>query len=255
MFLFYPQKRFEPRLSGAESCTTTKAFFLYLIWQNATNFVSQWWPCSNSFLKYGHYNLLHRLLGGKAYQSRLWKVFWVVHEIITSTQSLRYHQYLELPKYQYLYMLARFILNLGQSTSTYLFRTYLYGCQWQLCAVATSRTWIGKGEIQEQSFFIPEAFLIIFLHLASSLNSWILMRFNWEDCVALRCAGPHPISSQTTSNYVSSPCHSVWPEKNRQISIKVVQKWFHYKNNRFWHLYKNCRRTWDFGPINCCQRL
>ena len=32
----------------------------------------------------------------------------------------------------------------------------------------------------------------------------------------------------------------VWPEKNRQMSIKVAQKWFHEKNDKFWHLYKNC---------------
>ena len=25
----------------------------------------------------------------------------------------------------------------------------------------------------------------------------------------------------------------VWPEKNRQMSIKVAQKWFHKKNDRF----------------------
>ena len=35
---------------------------------------------------------------------------------------------------------------------------------------------------------------------------------------------------------------SVWPDKNRQMSIKVTQKWFHYKNDRIWHLYKNCLR-------------
>ena len=28
----------------------------------------------------------------------------------------------------------------------------------------------------------------------------------------------------------------VWPEKNRQMSIQVTRKWFHKKNNRFWHL-------------------
>ena len=32
----------------------------------------------------------------------------------------------------------------------------------------------------------------------------------------------------------------VWPEKNRQTSIKVSQK-----NDRFWHLYKNCLRKWE----------
>ena len=37
---------------------------------------------------------------------------------------------------------------------------------------------------------------------------------------------------------------SVWPEKNRLKSIKVVQKWFHCKNEWFWHLYKNCLTMW-----------
>ena len=37
----------------------------------------------------------------------------------------------------------------------------------------------------------------------------------------------------------------VWPEKNRQMPIKVAQKWFHEKNDRFWHLYQNCLRMWE----------
>ena len=32
--------------------------------------------------------------------------------------------------------------------------------------------------------------------------------------------------------------------KNRQMSIKVAQKWFHYENDRFSTLYKNCLRMW-----------
>ena len=35
--------------------------------------------------------------------------------------------------------------------------------------------------------------------------------------------------------------------KNRQMSIKVVQKWFYKKNDRFWHLHKNCLRMWEIG--------
>ena len=35
---------------------------------------------------------------------------------------------------------------------------------------------------------------------------------------------------------------TVWPDKILQMSIKVAQKWFHYKNYRFWHLYKNWLR-------------
>ena len=26
---------------------------------------------------------------------------------------------------------------------------------------------------------------------------------------------------------------TVWPDKNRQMSVKVASKWFHYKNDRF----------------------
>ena len=36
----------------------------------------------------------------------------------------------------------------------------------------------------------------------------------------------------------------VWPDKNRQMSIKVAQKWYHKKNEWFWHLCKNCLRMW-----------
>ena len=39
-------------------------------------------------------------------------------------------------------------------------------------------------------------------------------------------------------------CHAVWPEKNRQMSIKVAQNWFHGKYDWFWNLYKNCLRMW-----------
>ena len=42
----------------------------------------------------------------------------------------------------------------------------------------------------------------------------------------------------------------VWPDKSRQISVKVAQKWFHYKKGRFWHHYKNClRMLGDLGKI------
>ena len=38
---------------------------------------------------------------------------------------------------------------------------------------------------------------------------------------------------------------AVWPEKNRQMYIKVAQKLFHSINERFWQLYKNCLRMWE----------
>ena len=50
------------------------------------------------------------------------------------------------------------------------------------------------------------------------------------------------------------PTLAVWPEKS-QMSIKFVQKWFHYKNDRFWHLNKNCIKCGRFRQINCCERL
>ena len=45
-----------------------------------------------------------------------------------------------------------------------------------------------------------------------------------------------------SSNSKSLP---VWPEKNRQMSKKVAQKWFHKKNEWLWHIYKNCLRMWE----------
>ena len=51
---------------------------------------------------------------------------------------------------------------------------------------------------------------------------------------------------------VLSSCVGGWNDrtgsvtrKNRQRSIKVAQKWFHQKNDRFWLLYKNCLRMWE----------
>ena len=49
-----------------------------------------------------------------------------------------------------------------------------------------------------------------------------------------------------TKSKLSAAVSSV-TRKNRQIFIKVAQKWFHYKNYRFWHLYKNCLRMWKIG--------
>ena len=39
------------------------------------------------------------------------------------------------------------------------------------------------------------------------------------------------------------------------MSIKIAQKWFHWKNGRFWYVYKNCLKCVRFGQINCCHRL
>ena len=48
---------------------------------------------------------------------------------------------------------------------------------------------------------------------------------------------------------------TVWPVNSHQMSIKVVQKWFHKKNEIFWHLYKNCQKMGQFGQNNCCHSL
>ena len=44
--------------------------------------------------------------------------------------------------------------------------------------------------------------------------------------------------------YRSHVLAAVWPVKSRPMSIKVAQKWFLYKNERFWHLYKICIKIW-----------
>ena len=33
--------------------------------------------------------------------------------------------------------------------------------------------------------------------------------------------------------------------KNCQMSIKIAQKWFYNKNDRFWHFYKNSLGMWE----------
>ena len=50
------------------------------------------------------------------------------------------------------------------------------------------------------------------------------------------------------SQKVKAPNSVTW--KNRQMSIKVASKWFHYKNDRFEQLYKNCLRMLrDLGKL------
>ena len=48
----------------------------------------------------------------------------------------------------------------------------------------------------------------------------------------------------------TSRMQPVWPEKNRQMSIKVTQEWFHYKNDRFWYLYQKLpKNVGDLGKL------
>ena len=42
---------------------------------------------------------------------------------------------------------------------------------------------------------------------------------------------------------------TVWPVKSSPMSIKVAQKWFHWKNERFGHLYKNFLNVGNLGKI------
>ena len=51
---------------------------------------------------------------------------------------------------------------------------------------------------------------------------------------------------QAAMEHFSRKRWTVWPDKNRQISIEVAQIWFHYKNEWFWHLYENAG---DLGKI------
>ena len=54
-----------------------------------------------------------------------------------------------------------------------------------------------------------------------------------------------PIKNKTKLSSKDFISDAVWPEENRKMSIKVDQKWFHYKNDIFWHLYKKCLRMWE----------
>ena len=54
----------------------------------------------------------------------------------------------------------------------------------------------------------------------------------WQDFVAWF----KPLSEFASTNFLTFrriSSSAVWPEKNRQMSIKVALKWFHYKNDRF----------------------
>ena len=74
-------------------------------------------------------------------------------------------------------------------------------------------------------------------------------------CVYRRsCTGPCGTGTRTRSRQSSESREWTRPQwramisvtrKNRQMSIKVAQKWFHEKYDSFWHLYKNCLRMWE----------
>ena len=50
-------------------------------------------------------------------------------------------------------------------------------------------------------------------------------------------------------------CYQCEPVKSCQMSIKVAQKLFNEKNERFQHLYKNGIKCGQFWLNNCCHRL
>ena len=41
------------------------------------------------------------------------------------------------------------------------------------------------------------------------------------------------IGREREKNIKITELRAVWPDKNRQMSVKVASKWFHYKNDRF----------------------
>ena len=67
-----------------------------------------------------------------------------------------------------------------------------------------------------------------------------------------------PIQTGSASVAQTLPTYSiywpVWPDKNRQMYIKVVQIWFQKKNEWFSNLYRNCLTMWMI-LANCCHRL
>ena len=82
----------------------------------------------------------------------------------------------------------------------------------------------------------------------------------FELLLSVPCPDLNPVTFASDTSFLSSATSSFketpwtkkvwwwlseWPEKNRQMSIKVAQNWFHYKNDRFWHLYNNSLRMWE----------
>ena len=64
-----------------------------------------------------------------------------------------------------------------------------------------------------------------------------------------------PWTRSRSKENLSRKTRTVWPIKSRQMSIKVAQKWLHWKNERFWHLFINCQKCGRFGQNNSCHRL
>ena len=49
----------------------------------------------------------------------------------------------------------------------------------------------------------------------------------------------------TTLHSLDSGCDQCDQKKIAKCLIKVAQKWFRWKTDRFWQLYKNCLRMWE----------
>ena len=76
-------------------------------------------------------------------------------------------------------------------------------------------------------------------HSPEIINSNYLLQgqyFEFQICSNLFSS--HQGTKIKVKTSTASGLQAVWPEENRQMSIKAAQKWFHYKNERFWHLYK-----------------
>ena len=70
-----------------------------------------------------------------------------------------------------------------------------------------------------------------YVSLSNSFNSFFMVFTLWDTHME------RLINLRSTQS-VACDIKPVWPEKNRQMSIKVAY-------DRFWHFYKNCLRMWD----------
>ena len=110
------------------------------------------------------------------------------------------------------------------------------------------RWWLGSAQF-------PKIFVIAFHSLTLLLRHFInTTAYHWRAVTSLHfllhltayegvlCLAWGMSSLWNIIHYLKA---SSVTRKNPQMSIKVGQKWFHYKKIWFWHLYKNCLRMWE----------
>ena len=80
-------------------------------------------------------------------------------------------------------------------------------------------------------------------------SSWVF--FEAQKLQFIKCCSVRKKATPATVVAVAVTLNIIWKSsssvtrKNRQMSIKVAQKWFNWKNGRFWNLYKRCLRMWE----------